>query len=384
MHGHRTGLYRPQPSSFHSPAGSQNAETGPLLPQAWGGGPNIVGPISMVKFGITAFGPRATAALAQEDAHRGWWPFAYTLLPELAKISVTDADEALIERLYRSMRAGTGTYKITRRSRSAVMDEVLVNLLAERFPATSPIRIHDMAASNAVTSLEMFDCLRQKLDVYVHASDYYDALYIVSLADSAWQVVLDVNLRPLQFVGYGMVLSGYKWEPARYPINRLAQTIVRRRVVSRATELAARVLREGMETNGSGEVRRVSLFHPRCIEDARASTRFSLGRDDVFEPAPASYQVIRVTNALTTDHFSLDRVRDAIVAVCRNLERGGLLLLGRNADETDGALRATVFVRNGETLVGIRDLAGGYELKDEVEALRLDDRRPMRNAMANR
>jgi hypothetical protein len=320
----------------------------------------------LYKHGITAPGPGAQRALAAEAARRGWWPFAYTLLESIGP-AYRAADEPLLERLYQSMAGGEGVFKITRRHRFRDLDERLTQELTGRFAGADQLTLHDMAASNGITSLDLFRRLSKDRTVTVHATDYFDALWMVDLPGERWTVVFDVDRRPLQVVGSGFVISCRQPPPLRYPVNRMLRTWLMKRVVPSAQ---AR-LTYGAEPDGPGGVgmaagvRRVPLFHPECVIEARSERGFHLGRHDMFQPNPHPCQVVRILNALTPAHFSPDRVTAGIRAGATNLARGGLLILGRSPED-DSRTRATAFEWTGETLATVWELNGGYEWPELV------------------
>ena len=173
----------------------------------------------------------------------------------------------------------------------------------------------------------------------VHATDYYDAIYVVRVPNSKWSVVFDAELQPLQFVGAGMVLSARRNAPWRYIANRLVQRWVLRRHLEPARQLLqASLSNNGELISGNGvpaQVRRVPLFHPDCVAAARHDPRFTLGRHDLFAPSPRTYHVIRVMNVLTPEHLPEDLLRRAVCACATGLREGGLFVAGRTVDEEE-------------------------------------------------
>jgi len=310
----------------------------------------------MLKRGVTERGEFAQRALHMELTHRGWWPFAYTLLADLAE-DFTDADEALLERIYQSMAAGDGIRKITRRNRFPDLDEMLIDDCSQRFPNTSPLVIHDVGSSNGISSLELFERFRQARPVILHASDYYDRIYLVTIPRSGWTVVFDARQQPLQFVSSYFALSARLPVSWRYPINRIVQRHVRR-FLSTAQELLK--LHLGGQRDLS-QVREVSLFHPRAVQSERQNGNFLLRQHNLFDPNPIACHIVRAMNILTLDHFPADRVRVGIEACLKNLQPGGLLLLGRSLDEQDGRVRASAYELRGEMIHEAWNINNGYE-----------------------
>jgi hypothetical protein len=76
--------------------------------------------------------------------------------------------------------------------------------------------------------------------------------------------------------------------------------------------------------------------------------------------------VVRVMNALTPNHFDVERVREGVAACASNVVEGGMFIVGRSVDEEDARVQATAFIRRQSSLVPYRDFSEGYELKELV------------------
>ena len=309
----------------------------------------------MWKRGVTANDAFARYALEHERTRKGWWPFAYTLLEDL-QAHFRPADEPLIERLYQSMAAGDGIFKITRRARFTALDEWLANEIKAIKPGTSPVVVHDVGASSGVTTLELWSRLKRDSTVVVHASDYFDTLDLVTVPGTRWTVAFATDGRPLQFSNDWYVLPVSRKESWRYPWNRWLQSRANATILPEAKRL-----RDAGQGNPTGSIRRVSLFHPEATATAATSKTFKLLRHDVFQPNPIACDVLRAMNILTPNHFPADKVREAIAACLHNLRDGGLFLIGRNVDEEDGRLRATACRWQSGVLTPIFETHAGYE-----------------------
>lgn len=316
----------------------------------------------LYKSGVTERGSFAEHTLQLEREHRVWRPFAYTILEELQQ-QYSPQDEPLLERLYQSLSAGDRIFKITRQGRFGELDAWLAQERARRFADVESLVVHDVGASNGITSLELFELLAHDGTVELYATDYYDRLYLVTLPEQVWTVAFDVERRPLQAVGGRWVLSLRHRHPWRHPINRWLQHRVRQCILPKAEAALERYLdRAGqVPDNETALVREVSLFHPKCIELARRNTAFHYGRHDLFQPNPYRCHIIRALNVLTTKHFSEEQVVRGIEQAADNLESGGLIVLGRSLDEEDGRLRATAYAIHGSHLSEVWSLNGGYE-----------------------
>jgi hypothetical protein len=272
---------------------------------------------------------------------------AFTLLADFtAPVAPGEEDEALF-RLYLHAIGGT-VPKRTWRGRHSRFDELLVEEIEARFPADAALRVHDMAASNAITSLELFHRLSHRERLGFLATDISDAIHVVSPAAGGWRVVFDADKKPLQFIGRRMVLPADRPERKRYLVNRAIRQVLLATVLPRARRLLA-----------AGQGSSIPLFHPECVALARADARFRLGRDDVLRPRPGRYDVIRIMGLLGFRRFTPEAISAAVQAVSRQLAPGGLLAIGGNCSRQGGPFNGTIYRRDGDRLRALRDLDGG-------------------------
>src|SRR5690606_22113047 len=134
------------------------------------------------------------------------------------------------------------------------------------------------AASNGITSLELFDKLQTHQGLKLHASDYFDHLLLVRVPETHWTVVFDVDKRPLQAVGGRFVISLQRDALKRHPANRLVQAWVRRRVLPKAEQALSAASDEASISTDGPHIRNVSLFHPLCQRRSQSDNRFQLRR----------------------------------------------------------------------------------------------------------
>ena len=281
------------------------------------------------------------------------------------------AQEVLIADIHDSLRGGSQHSRYTQRQRLAALDCRLGEILAER-GAWQRIRIHDMAASNAITSLELFDYLRDREPVSLKASDYYDRLHIVNVGDR-WRVAFDVDLKPIQYIGRRMMVCARRPDPDVPTVDTIVKPALQALLLPPALAALQRALDDTRaQPVQNDRYHQMSLFHPRCRSEAAADARFELQRDDLFSPAPYRYDVVRVANALSTDFMSEARIIAGVRAVAATIVEGGLLVLGRNAAGGDGPARGTIFALNRDRLIPLADVAGGYQHKEAVRQLTLE------------
>lgn len=320
----------------------------------------------MIKYGIVAreqFSSQATTA----DMRR--FPLiAITLLKEFDE-HLSPSDEELLHRIYTRMSGGPHNLKGTFAGRYAAIDSYVVEEIEKAFPEDRPLRIHDMAASNAITSLELFERLKHREHVRVHATDFYDAVYVVSVPGSRWKVIFDAEDRPLQFVGTRLVVPAskiQKKERLRYPINWAIQQILVAAVLPKARQIL-----KADRAENNHRVERIELFHPKCIALARSDPRFSLGRDNLLAPQPRPYEVIRILGVVK--YLPSNLVEPMFRAVSEHVVDGGLLIVAtvRFAGTDTGPAETTIFQRRGESFAAVRDLYDGYPYRELILGLRL-------------
>lgn len=292
---------------------------------------------AIFKRGVVHRGEFASRCLERERARQGWWPFSYRLLESLEN-SFTSEDQPLLDRLYASLEAGAGIYKITVRNRFDRLDEKIRNEVKTRFRSESLVRIHDAAASSAVTSIDLFRAFNDCPQVRLDASDYFHRLWLVDVG--AWTIAFDEQGIPLQYSGRNMVLASRRPEQWRYTVNRLAQVWVERRCLAHAKQLLdnARSTRQN-----DHRVRSVALFHPEALELSQTEPRFSLCRHDIFRSLAPAVHILRIMNFLTSRHLDPPSIGRAFRAARESVAPGGLLIIGRNRDESDGALCVSAY-----------------------------------------
>ncbi len=301
----------------------------------------------MFRFGIVSKSAIPTAITPPGPA------IALTLLEDF-EAPLSEADEARLASIYEMIVQGPLFSPMrTFPNRFGALDEAIADTIQTAPCLQGPIRVHDMAASNAITSLELYQRLAQRFGgrISLQASDYFDALYVVTIPGSAWKIVFDATGDAIQFLRGRLVLSGVR-EPQRYVLNRLL-----------VKTIAPMLLRKAR-----GEARRIGLFHPRCVALANTCTRFTLVRDNALNPETRSCDVLRIMNL--SFRFPLDASSPWFGPACRTVVDGGLLVMG---DEVlkESPLAATIFQRGGNHFTPVRDFEKGYEYRQAVLNLQL-------------
>jgi hypothetical protein len=315
------------------------------------------------KPGVIAYGQEARRKVEREKRREGSWQFSYRLLKTLQNQFASE-DEELLERLFSSMQAGEGVYKITKRNR---FEELDLRILKEASQLRGPGRLamHDGACSSAITSLEFWHRLRSLGDWTLTASDYFTHLWLVE--QDGWTVALDQLGTPIQITGARTVISPSAPISILLPINHLLRTYAKRVIVPRAVE---RWTKNQSASQLDASIARIPLFHPAAIKEAGLAQGFRLSEHNLFEPLAEKVNILRVMNFLTPNHLSPEKISAAFEAMRQSLATEGLLVVGRTRDESDGALLTTAYrkLANGH-LAKLWEMDGPWECEKQATSL---------------
>jgi hypothetical protein len=301
------------------------------------------------------------AAFIERDAD-----LPLTLLERLPELSFAGQDR-LLRRLYQSITVGSHATQNTWRGRFIDLDEILAVEIRSAFPLDQAVHVHDMAASSSITSMELFERLsRDRGNVSVHASDFFDRLYIVLSPHGRWQVVFNSALEPMQFVSGKWAISAARQE------TNLARRILARWL--KATELPSALqtlistLHGPKDGKSTGCVKEISLFDPRSRELARTDGRFTLGKDDLCASSAEPAHVIRLMMH-SIHRWSDSQLSLAIKSIHRVLLDDGILVIG--AMPKEGVTDATIFRRSTSGFVTIKDIGDGSIQRSTIERFRV-------------
>lgn len=283
---------------------------------------------------------------------------AYALLDQL------DPDDPtammLLDRIYLKFPAGDENNHRTQANRMTEIDSVLRDVVAQHLQSRDIVRIHDTCCSNGVTSAELFTLLAQDREIACVASDLHVAIKVSQSAfgTTIWRD----DGRCVQIVTRGRIWSA--------PFRNLK---VLDRLKSVFIAKAGHVVRGW--PFGARSDRTISLFHPKARALAHEDPRFSLMQHDIMAPMADKFDLIRILNVF--HNWSQDNVDLAIRAACNGLDQGGILCVGFG-QAGDALLygkvpqNCSLFRRDGQRLVPLRDIDAPFPQKDRIAGLVLD------------
>lgn len=272
---------------------------------------------------------------------------------------------------------GRHAFKRTYDRRFSELDGVIFEAVRSLGPVSQgPLRVHDMGVSDARTSAELLRRLEALGPVDFTASDWYGIVHQVRNARAGWSVCFDDDLQPVEYTGWGFVLSPSDPDHRlAYPVNRMVRWLFETRLLPIARAQLEGVRRDALPDldeleSGDFRILRIPLVCREFRERMRTSGSCRFVRHDVRTPTPDRYHLIRVMNVL--NHLEPEEQRRSLEGLRASLEEGGLLVVGRSLDrfdETGGESASTIWVRRGAGFERWMDVGGGSELEPLASAL---------------
>lgn len=291
-------------------------------------------------------------------------------LPIVLQAFQTNAKESGILGLYNKVFMG-GTYKQTARQRFPELDQRLCQIVGSLDHGPEPTSVHDIACSSGITTCELYDAMTASgIAFSLTGSDHFTHVFVVNLRGSPWTTVLDANVCPLQFIGLGFVLSSpeSKWDL----VNRGLLYALQRRLAPKSVALVRAHAGDLSEyapwhwTDITGSIERIPLLDLACLSKAREAGNLIFKKQSVFDRITPPVHLVRAMNILNLGYFGRDLLSEACRSIRDGMREGGLFLVGRSHEESDGKARASFFVKESEHFVLLEHFNGGSEIADVV------------------
>jgi hypothetical protein len=325
----------------------------------------------MVKFGITRheqYAPEPSDLAGQLFARLARNRISFQLLRLIDPTSLEQ--QRLFDGLMQRMWLSGGVKRTTFRGRFSDLDQSLDSILRRRYARDALLKVHDLAASDCITSAEwaavLFDSFPAAL---LTASDL--TLYIVDVILPTGEVLIfERGGEPLQYVRRPFVIRLNPPEPRGLIVNYLLARSVQgkiKRFGSMIASLSGRL--DGDETmfySGSTRVSKISVVHPAAELLRAQDPRFSISRHSAFEPLSEPVDVIRSLNIFNRSYFAASRLIQGAGAVWRSLRIGGLWIVGRSSEDDRAVHRVSVFERTSNGFRLLEQISGGSEIEELV------------------
>jgi CheR methyltransferase, SAM binding domain len=250
--------------------------------------------------------------------------------------------ERWAEEILRNSSGARGIFMRSYTKRFEEFDDDVIELIRARW-AGQPIAVHDVASSDARTSVDFFRRLsRISADVTFTASDNCNS---VSVLDNGHTVVtLDAMGAVLEIARRRFVFNMTKHESFRlYPINLVVREVLARPAAKRVIAMAAR---------GKIKPRPMQLVCCAARELSRDDRRFKIANYNLLDPPPGRFQVVRAMNILNPSYFADADLAAIVRNVISSLNEGGLLIVGSNED-AGSAVRGAAYERRSDWLLRV-------------------------------
>ena len=245
------------------------------------------------------------------------------------KVSITLYEQALshprsdelMERILLYFADERGAYKRTYAKRFETFDRKVLKVLTKEFDVKTRLLIHDVAVSDARTSVDFFQKVsRIYSSIYYVASDYDPKICVIE--QGKLKVTLSSGGKILEIVWPPFVFNTIKRESyLHYPINHLIRWIVLR--------LKVQSLMRDFRS-GKVKAKEVLLFSPQALKLAKTDRRFRLDKHDLRQSFESRHHIIRAMNILNPDYFSKEDIRKIVKNIHYGLKTNGILIVGSN------------------------------------------------------
>ena len=288
---------------------------------------------------------------------------AFDLIPQ---INVSSADlKHLTKRIYETL-PSYGSMK-TFEDRLVAVDEEILKIVTTLSETKEVVRIHDMAASNAITTVGLFRRLSHIPNIEVCGSDVCTEIEVTQIGDvGGWRIIKfnrQVSSRSwIQATNRSVVVNAFlplkKSTWLAYSFNKLMAVYVSIFVVGRQDKPKL-----------SNNTRSISLFHKEALELAGKDVRFKLLRHNILSDHDNDQNnqcdIVRIMTLFRdTPEIVL---RKAIGNVCKSIADFGFLIIGYGGKE------CSFFRRKGQYLEHWTDVGKRpSRLKDIIGQIKIE------------
>ena len=228
-------------------------------------------------------------------------------------------------------------FKRTHANRFAAFDDALLSAVVKQVDPTpdAPIRVHDIAASDGRTSLDLYEKSRGifKDRVRFLATDLLPWVYSIRRPEGSLRAITDDRGEVIQIIHPPFVFDLARNESWFYWLNHIVQS----RHVKLATALASLFLSDPSMV----EVKKIYLIHQRCRKLMQEGRGFTFERYNVLEPIDREFDLVRAMNILNQAYFGEDEIRRILRSIFESLRAGGIFATGSNegrGSEVEGGI----------------------------------------------
>lgn len=283
-------------------------------------------------------------------------PFFYNFISEkpLLRSFVTFApkglslvkDKHLFVKLIDKIKLANGSYKTTRVDRFGDIDTILIEMLSSK----KSYKIHDIAVSDGITSIELQKRLEHNnINHTLTISDKFSKLYFNTRNGLSVYYDEDGNILMASFLGIH-INERLSW---KYFLSKFLGILFSKTLSNKRDK----------ESNKDKEI---LLLNPETREGI-TNGKIEFKYFDVFEQeaSPTKYDIIRCMNILNPIYFNEAEIKRAIKSIAESLNDDGILIVGRTEIENNKNLASIFRIKNSQ-LVLEKQFNAGAEIENLV------------------
>ena len=274
------------------------------------------------------------------------WGSTLPIFKKMLVFNILFLDKIVSPKLFSNVidqiRMPNGTCKTTIINRFSDLDQALSKILVNN-PSSSNFVIHDVAISDGITSVDLYNELKKKgLGIDYHSSDNYAELYYGDYLGLNYFIDKDGQIVRISYMG---ILCD-KYLSWKFGISKLLgifflKFLKRKILVNKKTVL--------LLSPNYKQLLKKELVHFKV--------------HDVFDKSDliGFFDVIRCMNILNTLYFTPDEIKVALTNLSLSLKENGLIVIGRT-NPKNGLNEATIYEKHGDVFSSLESFNGGCEI----------------------
>jgi len=232
-------------------------------------------------------------------------------------------------------------YKTTEPARFEDVNSVLLRIISP----SEKHYVHDIAVSNGVVSIELFQALKARnIDFQFAVSDKFSKGYYTG---RFLQTVYESDMKPRNFYCIGICLSANSTTAIEQKLYRI--------MVKRENRIRKKKIKE------------FSFYHADVLKMLGNGTIHEIKYDVLDSSIENKFTFVRAMNILNRNYFSEDQIVQALLCIKKSMKNNAVFQIGRT--HPDGVNRVSFFRKMQDTLSLIEDYNDGSEIKDLIQRL---------------
>ena len=250
-------------------------------------------------------------------------------------------DDALYDYHYSRIILPQNIHKTTYANRFLDADQITLTLLQNK----KDVRVHDIAVSSAITSLELYLSIKEKnIPCTFYISDKYANFY--SNQHGLIHTILDDDGQAIHYYLFSVLASPQvSW---LYPISRGLFYILN-------------YLLGGINKNYLHQKSPCLSYHRKVLAHFQPGVFEAISYDIFYTQMINSFSYVRAMNILSLVYFNEEQIKKALDNIILSLREDGILQVGKTS--VYGKNDVSYFRKQNQRLIHLQDLNQGSEIK---------------------